>query len=114
MINNKYKRRDSYGNVKRNFFVQGLIVSVIAKSIGKAYCLAQLSQIIGFVRRNGQAKTILDRNAKEKIENYYSLNAKVNNISCIVDKYLEANKIMGINSFFWNRFQKSVGSCVLD
>ena len=37
---------------------------------------------------------------KKKIENYYSLHAKVNNISCIVDKYLEANKIMGINSFF--------------
>ena len=66
MINNKYKRRDSYGNVKRNFFCAGTNCFCDCSSIGKAYCLAQLSQIIGFVRRNGQAKTILDRNAKEK------------------------------------------------
>lgn len=52
--------------LRETFFVQGLIVSVIAAVLVKAYCLAQLSQIIGFVRRNGQAKTILDRNAKEK------------------------------------------------
>ena len=37
---------------------------------------------------------------KKKIENYYNLQTKVNNISCIVDKYFEADKILGINLFF--------------
>ena len=49
--------------LRETFFVQGLIVSVIAAAVVH---IVQLSQIIGFVRRNGQAKTILDRNAKEK------------------------------------------------
>ncbi len=100
MINNKYKRRDSYGNVKRTFFVQGLIVSVIAAVLVKLIVWRNYHKLLASSEEMDRPKRYWIGTLKKKIENYYSLNAKVNNISCIVDKYLEANKIHGDKFIF--------------
>ena len=86
--------------LRETFFVQGLIVSVIAAVLVKLIVWRNYHKLLASSEEMDRPKRYWIGTLKKKIENYYSLNAKVNNISCIVDKYLEANKIMGINSFF--------------
>ena len=100
--------------LRETFFVQGLIVSVLAAVLVKIIVWRNYHKLLVSSEEMDRPKRYWIGTLKKKIENYYSLHAKVNNISCIVDKYLEANKIMGINSFFWNKFRGYVESCVLD
>jgi hypothetical protein len=86
--------------LRETFFVQGLIVSVLAAVLVKIIVWRNYHKLLVSSEEMDRPKRYWIGTLKKKIENYYSLHAKVNNISCIVDKYLEANKIMGINSFF--------------
>ena len=86
--------------LRETFFVQGLIVSVIAAVLVKLIVWRNYHKLLASSEEMDRPKRYWIGTLKKKIENYYSLNAKVNNISCIVDKYFEADKILGINSFF--------------
>ena len=95
--------------LRETFFVQGLIVSVIAAVLVKLIVWRNYHKLLASSEEMDRPKRYWIGTLKKKIENYYSLNAKVNNISCIVDKYLEANKIMGINSFFLEQIPEICG-----
>ena len=86
--------------LRETFFVQGLIVSVAVAVLVKLIVWRNYRKLLRSSEEMDRPKRYLIGTLKKKIENYYSLQAKVNNIGCIVDKYFEANKVMGINSFF--------------
>ena len=86
--------------LRETFFVQGLIVSVAVAVLVKLIVWRNYRKLLRSSEEMDRPKRYWIGTLKKKIENYYSLQAKVNNIGCIVDKYFEANKVMGINSFF--------------
>lgn len=86
--------------LRETFFVQGLIVSVAVAVFVKLIVWRNYRKLLISSEEMDRPKRYWIGTLKKKIENYYSLHAKVNNIGCIVDKYFEANKVMGINSFF--------------
>ena len=75
--------------LRETFFVQGLIVSVIAAVLVKLIVWRNYHKLLASSEEMDRPKRYWIGTLKKKIENYYSLNAKVNNISCIVDKYLK-------------------------
>lgn len=86
--------------LRETFFVQGLIVSMLAAVLVKIIVWRNYHKLLISSEEMDRPKRYWMGTLKKKIENYYSLHTKVNNIGCIVDKYFEANKVMGINSFF--------------
>lgn len=86
--------------LRETFFVQGLIVSVVIAALVKLIVWRNYHKLLRSSEEMDRPKRYWIGTLKKKIENYYSLHTKVNNVGCIVDKYFEANKIMGINSFF--------------
>ena len=102
--------------LRETFFMKGFITAMVIAVLTKVIVWANYHRLlvsseemerpkrhwIGTLKKKIE-KTRAIRSPsliKKKIENYYNLQTKVNNISCIVDKYFEADKILGINSFF--------------
>lgn len=86
--------------LRETFFVQGLIISVMIAAVIKLAVWRNYRKLLRSSEEMDRPKRYWIGILKKKMENYYSLHTKVNNVGCIVDKYFEANKIMGINSFF--------------
>lgn len=99
------KRSGIYGNVKGNFFMKGFITAMVIAVLTKVIVWANYHRLLVSSEEMERPKRYWIGTLKKKIENYYNLQTKVNNISCIVDKYFEADKILGIIHFSWNRFQ---------
>lgn len=86
--------------LRETFFVQGIIVTTMIAILIKIIVWRNYHRLLNSSKDMDRPKRYWIGSLKKKIENYYTLQTRVNNISCIVDKYLEANKILGINSFF--------------
>lgn len=86
--------------LRETFFVQGLMASVVIALLVKLIVWRNYHKLLRSSEEMDRSKRHWIGILKKKIENYYALHTKVNNVGCIVDKYFEANKIMGINSFF--------------
>lgn len=86
--------------LRETFFVQGLIGAVMIAVLAKIIVWRNYHRLLISSEEMDRPKRYWIGTLKKKIENYYALQTKVNNIGCIVDKYFEANKILGINSFF--------------
>ena len=82
--------------LRETFFVQGLIVSVIAAVLVKLIVWRNYHKLLASSEEMDRPKRYWIGTLKKKIENYYSLNAKV-------------NKIMGINSFFLEQIPEICG-----
>ena len=95
--------------LRETFFVQGLIVSAVAAVLVKLIVWRNYHKLLVSSEEMDRPKRYWIGTLKKKMENYYSLHAKVNNVGCIVDKYFEANKIMGINSFFLEQIPEICG-----
>ena len=86
--------------LRETFFVQGFIAATVIAVLVKLIVWRNYHKLLISSEEMDRPKRSWIGTLKKKIENYYTLQTKVNNISCIVDKYFEANKILGINSFF--------------
>lgn len=95
--------------LRETFFMQGLIAATLIAVIAKIIVWRNYHKLLTSSEEMDRPKRYWIGTLKKKIENYYSLHTKVNNISCIVDKYFEANKIMGINSFFLEQIPEICG-----
>lgn len=95
--------------LRETFFVQGLIVSAVAAVLVKLIVWRNYHKLLVSSEEMDRPKRYWIGTLKKKMENYYLLHAKVNNVGCIVDKYFEANKIMGINSFFLEQIPEICG-----
>lgn len=95
--------------LRETFFMQGLIAATLIAVMTKIIVWRNYHKLLTSSEEMDRPKRYWIGTLKKKIENYYSLHTKVNNISCIVDKYFEANKIMGINSFFLEQIPEICG-----
>ena len=95
--------------LRETFFMQGLIAATLIAVMTKIIVWRNYHKLLISSEEMDRPKRYWIGTLKKKIENYYSLHTKVNNISCIVDKYFEANKIMGINSFFLEQIPEICG-----
>ena len=95
--------------LRETFFVWGFFVSVLIAAFVKIIVWRNYHKLLRSSEEMDRPKRYWIGTLKKKIENYYSLQTKVNNVSCIVDKYFEANKIMGINSFFLEQIPEICG-----
>ena len=80
--------------------MKGFITAMVIAVLTKVIVWANYHRLLVSSEEMERPKRYWIGTLKKKIENYYNLQTKVNNISCIVDKYFEADKILGINSFF--------------
>ena len=95
--------------LRETFFVQGLFISAIVAVLSKIIVWHNYHKLLISSEEMDRPKRYWIGTLKKKIESYYALHARVNNIGCIVDKYFEANKIMGINSFFLEQIPQMCG-----
>lgn len=95
--------------LRETFFMQGLIAATLIAVMTKIIVWRNYYKLLTSSEEMDRPKKYWIGTLKKKIENYYSLHTKVKNISCIVDKYFEANKIMGINSFFLEQIPEICG-----
>lgn len=86
--------------LRETFFMKGFITAMVIAVLTKVIVWANYHRLLVSSEEMERPKRYWIGTLKKKIENYYNLQTKVNNISCIVDKYFEADKILGINSFF--------------
>ena len=86
--------------LRETFFMKGFITAMVIAVLTKVIVWANYHRLLVSSEEMERPKRHWIGTLKKKIENYYNLQTKVNNISCIVDKYFEADKILGINSFF--------------
>ena len=91
--------------LRETFFMKGFITAMVIAVLTKVIVWANYHRLLVSSEEMERPKRYWIGTLKKKIENYYNLQTKVNNISCIVDKYFEADKILGIIRFSWNRFQ---------
>ena len=86
--------------LRETFFMKGFIAAIAIAVLTKIIVWVNYHRLLVSSEEMDRPKRYWIGTLKKKIENYYTLQTKVNNISCIVDKYFEADKILGINSFF--------------
>ena len=86
--------------LRETFFMKGFITAMVIAVLTKVIVWVNYHRLLVSSEEMERPKRYWIGTLKKKIENYYNLQTKVNNISCIVDKYFEADKILGINSFF--------------
>ena len=97
--------------LRETFFMKGFITAMVIAVLTKVIVWANYHRLLVSSEEMERPKRYWIGTLKKKIENYYNLQTKVNNISCIVDKYFEADKILGINSFFLERLTVNVSPC---
>lgn len=100
--------------LRETFFVQGLFASVFIAVVVKLIVWRNYHRLLISTEDMDRPKRSWIGTLKKKFENYYTLNANVKNAGCIVDKYFEVHKIMGINSVFLEQIPGFCGIlCVL-
>ena len=95
--------------LRETFFMKGFITAMVIAVLTKVIVWANYHRLLVSSEEMERPKRHWIGTLKKKIENYYNLQTKVNNISCIVDKYFEADKILGINSFFLEQIPEICG-----
>lgn len=96
--------------LRETFFMKGFIAAIVIAFLGKIIVWRNYHRLLVSSQEMDHPKRSWIGTLKKKVENYYVLQTKVNNISCIVDKYFEADKILGINSYF---FEQIPGFCAI-
>ena len=100
--------------LRETFFVQGLFASLLIAVVVKFIIWRNYHRLLISTEDMDRPKRSWIGTLKKKFENYYTLNADVKNAGCIVDKYFEAHKILGINSVFLEQIPGFCGIlCVL-
>lgn len=89
--------------LRETFFMQGFIAAILISLLVKVIVWRNYRRLLISSQEMDRPKRSWISTLKKKVENYYVLETKVNNISCIVDKYFEADKILGINSYFFEQ-----------
>ena len=79
--------------LRETFFMKGFITAMVIAVLTKVIVWANYHRLLVSSEEMERPKRYWIGTLKKKIENYYNLQTKVNNISCIVDKYFEADKI---------------------
>ena len=78
--------------LRETFFMKGFITAMVIAVLTKVIVWANYHRLLVSSEEMERPKRYWIGTLKKKIENYYNLQTKVNNISCIVDKYFEADK----------------------
>ncbi|MFR2776555.1 MAG: hypothetical protein ACLTBR_12060 [Anaerostipes sp.] len=100
--------------LRETFFIQGLLASVFIAVVAKLIVWRNYHRLLVSTEDMDRPKRSWIGTLKKKFENYYALNTSVKNTGCIVDKYFEANKVLGINSVFLEQIPGFCGIlCVL-
>lgn len=100
--------------LRETFFIQGLMASVFIAVAVKLLVWRNYHRLFVSTENMDRPKRSWIGTLKKKFENYYTLNANVKNAGCIVDKYFEAHKILGINSMLLEQIPGFCGIlCVL-
>lgn len=91
------------GILRETYFVQGLCVLAAVGLLTKLLVWKSYRKLLLASDHMEQPSRNWIGVLKKKFENYYQLDANVHNIACIVDKYFENHKILGINASFWEQ-----------
>ena len=75
--------------LRETFFMKGFITAMVIAVLTKVIVWANYHILLVSSEEMERPKRYWIGTLKKKIENYYNLQTKVNNISCIVDKYFE-------------------------
>ena len=75
--------------LRETFFMKGFITAMVIAVLTKVIVWANYHRLLVSSEEMERPKRYWIGTLKKKIENYYNLQTKVNNISCIVDKYFE-------------------------
>ena len=73
--------------LRETFFMKGFITAMVIAVLTKVIVWANYHRLLVSSEEMERPKRYWIGTLKKKIENYYNLQTKVNNISCIVDKY---------------------------
>lgn len=102
------------GIFKETFFIQGLLAAAVIGMIAKIIVWRNYYKLLQSSNDMDKSKRHWMGVLKKKFESYYQLGANVHNSTCIVDKYFESHKILGINSEFWEQIPGFCGIlCIL-
>ena len=78
--------------LRETFFMKGFITAMVIAVLTKVIVWANYHRLLVSSEEMERPKRYWIGTLKKKIENYYNLQTKVNNISCIVDKYLKRTR----------------------
>ena len=89
--------------LRETFFVQGLITSLVIAILAKIIVWRSYRRLLRASENMDKPQRRWIGVLKKKFENYYPLDADVHNTACIVDKYFENHKLLGISITFWEQ-----------
>ncbi len=89
--------------LKETFFIQGLASALVIALLVKLIVFRSYHRLLSAANDMDKPKRHWIGILKKKFENYYQLNAKIHNASCIVDQYFENHRIFGIPVSFWEQ-----------
>ena len=89
--------------LRETFFVQGLITSLVIAILAKIIVWRSYRRLLKASKNMDKPQKRWIGVLKKKFENYYQLDANVHNTACIVDKYFENHKLLGISIAFWGQ-----------
>ncbi len=89
--------------LRETFFVQGLITSLVIAILAKIIVWRSYRRLLKASKNMDKPQKRWIGVLKKKFENYYQLDANVHNTACIVDKYFENHKLLGISIAFWEQ-----------
>lgn len=91
------------GILRETYFVQGLCVLAAVGFFTKLLVWKSYRKLLSASDHMEQPARHWIGVLRKKFENYYQLDANVHNTACIVDKYFESHRIMGISASFWEQ-----------
>lgn len=83
--------------LKNTFFMQGLLAAGVIGMIVKLIVWRSYHNLLTASLDMDRPRKRWIGILKKKFENYYQLDAHLNNIPCIVDKYFQEHKVLGIS-----------------
>lgn len=89
--------------LKETFFIQGLASALVIALLVKLIVFRSYHRLLSAANDMDKPKRHWIGILKKKFENYYQLNAKIHNASCIVDQYFENHRIFGIPVSVWEQ-----------
>lgn len=100
--------------LKNTFFMQGLLVTAVIGILVKLMVWRSYHNLLIASEDMDRPRKRWIGVLKKKFENYYQLEAHLNNIPCIVDKYFQKHSILGISVSFWAQIPGFCGIlCIL-
>lgn len=81
--------------LRETFFMKGFITAMVIAVLTKVIVWANYHRLLVSSEEMERPKRHWIGTLKKKIENYYNLQTKVNNISCIVDNILKRTRYWG-------------------